>query len=117
MKIHSVRRQAACHAFRKLRLFTKILPARAAVTALTAGPAQPGNANAGARLEAIGAWADFDDPADDLVTKDEREFRARETAFHDLEVRPANGAGTNSNQNLALARAGLRDRPFAQRSS
>jgi hypothetical protein len=51
------------------------------------------------------------------VTKDEREFRARETAFHDLEVRPANGAGTNSNQNLALARAGLRDRPFAQRSS
>ena len=114
---HELRVTAIQRISGKLRIFTKILPARTTVTAFPAGPAQPGNANTGTLLEAFRTFADFHDTADNLVTENERQFRMYEIAVHDLEIGPADGAGADSNENLAIAQAGLRNRHFPQLNS
>ena len=70
--------------------------------ALATGPAEPRDADAIARREAVAA---LDDLTDDLMAEDERELRAREVAVDDVEIRPADTARADAKQQLT----GLRD--------
>jgi hypothetical protein len=52
---------------------------------------------------------------DDHVTEDERKLRPRQLPVDDVQVGSTNGAGTHTEQKLAVTRRGLRDLCRAQR--
>jgi len=98
----------------ELSLFTKVFPTRLAITADTAGPAEPGNTHSGAGLEAFRVFAYFYHLAHNLVTKDEWQFRIRHLSVRNLKVGPADSAGTDLHQDLAFPTFGAREACLVQ---
>ena len=91
----------------KERLVAQVFPAFAAVPAMAASSAEPGNADAHAVREPSDAAADGVDPADDFVAGHDGEFWIRQFAVDDMEVGAANPAGGDPNPHLAIGRLGI----------
>src|SRR6185436_5031638 len=85
----------------------EVLAPASAVAALAAGPAEPGDADPLAGLEALGPLPSPDHGADDLVPLHERQLRAVEVAVDDVQVGAADATGRDGDQNLAGTDSGL----------
>src|SRR5439155_20464309 len=83
------------------RPVAEVLAAGAAVAALAARPAEPGNADAIRRLEARAAR---DDAADGLVAGDERQLRLGQLAVGGVQVGAAHAARRDRAGRLARPR-------------
>ena len=79
-----------------------------AIAAFAARPAQPGNADALAKLEAVRRWAQRRYPSHDLVARNERRFRIGQFAIHHVKIGAADRAGAYADQDLAVGRLGHR---------
>ena len=73
---------------------------------MAAGVAEPRHADPGARRERD-AGARRLDPADDFVTRDDRQLGIGQVAVDDVQVRAADAAGLDAQPNLAGAGNGL----------
>ncbi len=71
--------------------------------AFAAGPAQPGNPDPLTDTEVLDSGADLSDPADNLVTDDERQLRVWQFAIDDVQIRAANRARRHAHEQLARA--------------
>src|SRR5262249_14667857 len=80
------------------RTEAEVLAAAPAVRALSARPAQPGDADARALAEVPSA---DDDGADDLVAEDQGQLGTRQLAVGDVEVGPAHAARIDAHEHLA----------------
>ena len=90
-------------------LVAEVLAPILAVGARAASVAEPGDADAFARRETRDIRADRVDPANDLVTGDDRQHGVWQLAVDDVQIGPAYAAGQHLHPDLA--RAGL---PVAQ---
>jgi hypothetical protein len=93
----------------------EVLPPGQAIAAGAVRPAEPGNADPIALLEALRILSTTHDGADDLVPQDQRQLRLGQLAVHDVQVGAADAAGSDLDQDLARARLGVRDVRRAQR--
>ena len=84
---------------RELRAVAEVLLAGAAVAAVAVGPTEPRNAD---------ATPFADDLADDLVADHERQLRPSQLAVDDVEIRPADTACLDANDELARSGGRLR---------
>ena len=73
-----------------------------AQAAVLATAMQPGHADALADMQAHAAWPDFDDAADDLVPRHERQILRLEFAVDDVQVGATDAAGEDSQSHLPL---------------
>ena len=96
-------------------LFAEILATLPAEAAGTVGPAQPRHPDPVAGRESIRCRPVTDDPADDLVTRDQRQFRMIEFTIEDVELGSADPAGGYTDQ--YLSRAWLRNGNFPRRKA
>lgn len=81
----------------------KVFVAGSAILAGSATMPEPGNADTLARAEAGHTLADYGDPADDLVTRNDRKMR-RDFAIQDMQIGSAYAAGRYLDQHLARPR-------------
>jgi hypothetical protein len=93
------------------RAVTKIFFSPAAVRTLAAGRTKPRNADPVAGLKISNLRAFLDNPANDFVTRDEREFWVWQFAINDVQIRAAHSAGIDSDQDLVRCRYGNRQFP------
>ena len=63
--------------------------------------AEPGEADALARMQALDAGTDFVDPADDFVARDDGRQRVRQLAIDDVQIGAANAAGQDTHADFA----------------
>ena len=89
----------------------EVLPARAAEGALSAGEAQPGDADPVARAEPGRARPGPDDPPHHLVARHDPVAGEGEVAVHDVEVGPADAAGLDLDEDLSGPGPGIRAGP------
>src|SRR5262249_39962971 len=83
------------------RVRAEVLTARLTEAALSAGPAEPGEAGALADGESARAGADRDDLADALMAEDQRQRRLGELTVDDVEVGATDAAGEDAEQDLS----------------
>ena len=85
----------------------------AAIGTDTAGVAEPRDADALAHCQPFYAGSDRIDPADDLVTGDDRHLRVWKFAIDDMQIRPADAARGHLDANLPRPGLPIRQsRPF-----
>ena len=75
--------------------------------------AEPGDTDALAHRQPFHAGSDRIDPADDLVTRDDRRLRVWKFPIDDMQIRPADAARCHLDPNLPRPRLPIRQgRPF-----
>jgi len=88
------------------RVIAQIFPTRAAISALTIGPAKPRNAYAVANFEfRIYFFSNPFDAGNDLVTWYERQLWIRQFTIGHVKVCPAHRARSDSHEQLSLGRS------------
>src|SRR5206468_6892579 len=97
------------------RFHAEVLAAGAAVPALAVGPTEPRDPHPLTDLEALRRLAPGLDAADDLVPRDEWQLRLGELAVDDVEVRAADPAGVDADENLPRPWLGRWQISLAQR--
>jgi hypothetical protein len=65
---------------------------------------QPGNANASSQTESLSPWTVFFHDANDLVAGNYGRFARRELTFDHVQVRAADAAGADAQENVAATR-------------
>ncbi len=80
-----------------------------AIGADTAGMAQPRNADAFADPEALHSRPEPVDPANDLMTGNDRRHRTGQFAVNDMQVRATDATGADLDANLAGPRLSIRE--------
>jgi hypothetical protein len=88
-------------------MIAQIFTAARAKSADATGVAQPGDADALASVQIEDAGADRIDPADDFVTRDDRDLRVWQFAIDDMQVCSADTAGRDPHSDLTRARMTL----------
>src|SRR6185436_7365667 len=99
----------------ELRVLAQVLAARAAVTAGAVGAAEPGDAYPVTGRKAVGARPRFEDRSDDLVPEDQRQLRLVQLSVEDVQVRAADAAHRDVDQDLAVGGRRLRELTLRQR--
>jgi hypothetical protein len=89
---------------RKAGMVAKVLATGAAVLTFAAGPAEPRDSYSIAGLESFDCFTALNYGSDDFVPGHKRQFRVRQFAIDDVQVRSANGAGGDADQNLSPGR-------------
>ena len=89
---------------REARVVAKALSAGLAVRANAAGVTKPGHANPITLGEALHALPQGLDDANNLMTRDKREFRPGKFAVQNMQVRPADTASLDAKQHLVRSR-------------
>ena len=87
------------------RMVAQVFPVHAAIRTDAAGVAEPRDTDALAHCQPFHAGSDRIDPADDLVTGDDRHVRVWKFAIDDMQIRPADAARGDLDPNLPRARA------------
>ena len=95
----------------------EVLAVTSAVAALSVRPAKPGNADAIAGREALGARTERGDLADDLVAENERQLGAGQFTVDDVQIGATYTTGLDLDQHLARPGLGLRDVSEPERSA
>ena len=85
-------------------IIAEIFVARQAKWAMAAGMAEPRNADALAKVKMCDIGADRIDPSDDLMSRNNRQFRIGQFAIDDMEIGAADAASADTNANFAAAR-------------
>src|SRR3954469_292460 len=101
-------RVAAIHGYAgNFLLYAEILITFTAEFAFTAGPVNPGHADAVANFQVAYAWSNFSHFAGNLMPHDERQLgdtgELFPVAFSNVQIRMANAAGFHFDQHFAFA--------------
>ena len=88
----------------ELRVIAEILKPVAAVATNAISRVQPGNAHAISLLYDSDVSADGIHNSDDLVTRNDGEFRQREVSLHNVQIRVADSAAAYLRANLSRTR-------------
>ena len=93
---------------RKCGVVTKVFHSGPAVFASLIGAVKPGNSDARADLKSFCAVAKFFDHSDGLMPRNYGRFARRQFTFDNVQIGSANAAHFHADENLALARLGVR---------
>jgi hypothetical protein len=85
------------------RPLAQILAAAATVRTFTTSPAEPRYADSFPEVHTLDPASDCRYRSDDLVTRNERQFRLCELPIENMEIRTADAARVNANQHLTGA--------------
>src|SRR3712207_5835818 len=96
-------------------VITEVLPACKAVAAGAVSVAGPGDADTITDREPLHSLTHLFHRADDLVSGDQGQLRVLDSAVHDVQIRPAHGAGVDPQEGLLRRRLKLRNLCDAQR--